>query len=105
VVYFRKVANDPKGEAAINLWLDQKDELLADRTPRSTPDGLTVRHLCNHFLTVKEQHRDSGELAHVSYADFYRTCSLLIGAFGKTRLVEDLAADDFQALRNRLAKQ
>jgi integrase len=105
LVYFGKVANDPQGEAALNLWLDQKDELLAGRTPRSTPDGLTVRHLCNHFLTVKEQQRDSGELAHVTYADYYRTCSVLVGAFGKTRQVEDLAADDFQALRNRLANQ
>jgi hypothetical protein len=52
LIYFGKVANDPKGETALNLWLDQNDELLAGRTPRSTPDGLTVRDLCNHFLTA-----------------------------------------------------
>lgn len=27
--YFGKVADDPTGEAALNLWLEQKDELLA----------------------------------------------------------------------------
>ena len=61
--YFGKVADDPKGEAALNLWLDQKDDLLAGRTPRSTPgDGLTVASLCNHFLTAKEQQRDAGDI-------------------------------------------
>ena len=45
--YFGKVADDPKGEAALQLWLDQRDDLLAGRTPRSTPgDGLTVGTLC-----------------------------------------------------------
>jgi integrase len=63
LIYFGKVENDPKGEAALNLWLDEKDQLLAGRTPRRTPDGLTVRDLCNHFLTVKDQQRDAGELA------------------------------------------
>ena len=28
----------------------------------------------------------------------------MVGSFGKTRLVDDLAADDFQALRAKLAK-
>jgi hypothetical protein len=32
-VYFGKWADDPKGEAAVDLWLDQKDDLLAGRTP------------------------------------------------------------------------
>ena len=31
---FGKVADDPHGKAAIALWLNQKDELLAGRTPR-----------------------------------------------------------------------
>jgi hypothetical protein len=103
--YFGKVASDPRGEVALHLWLDQKDALLAGRKPRDTSDELTVRDLCNHFLTVKEQQRDSGELASVTYADYYRTCALLIEAFGKSRIVADLAANDFQSLRNRLAKK
>ena len=32
-VYFGKVADDPKGNAALALWLDQKDALLADADP------------------------------------------------------------------------
>lgn len=105
LVYFGKVSKDPKGEDAVILWLDQKDALLAGRTSRTIPDGLTVRDLCNHFLTAKEQQRDSGELANVTYADYYRTCAFIISAFGKSRLVEDLAAEDFQSFRSQLAKR
>lgn len=34
-VYFGKVADDPMGVAALDLWLNQRDELLAGRVPRS----------------------------------------------------------------------
>ena len=34
--YFGKVADDPKGEAALNKWLNERDDLLAGRTPRVT---------------------------------------------------------------------
>jgi hypothetical protein len=27
--YFGKWSDDPKGQASVNLWLDQKDDLLA----------------------------------------------------------------------------
>ncbi len=45
--YFGRCADDPKGQAALNKWLDQKDELLAGRKPRvKTGDELTVKDLC-----------------------------------------------------------
>ena len=64
-----------------------------------------MRDRCNHFLTIKEQQRDSGELASVTCADYYRTCTLLIEAFGKLRIVADLAANDFPSLRSLLSKK
>jgi integrase len=103
--YFGKVADDPRGEAALKLWLDQKDELLAGRTPRGDREGLTVRELANHFLTAKEQQRDAGDIRPSTFADYYSTCKSLVEAFGKGRLVDDLAAEDFQALRARLARR
>ena len=42
----------------------------------------------------------SQELANAIYAEYYRTCSLIVGAFGKTRLVDEVDADDFESLRN-----
>jgi hypothetical protein len=36
---------------------------------------------------------------------YKRACDAVVAAFGKTRLVSDLAPDDFAKLRNRLARQ
>src|SRR5258708_767741 len=61
-------------EAALNKWLEQKDDLLAGRTPRTQADGLTVRELVNRFLSVKLHQVDTGELTARSWADYRRTC-------------------------------
>jgi hypothetical protein len=49
--YFGKL-DDP--QAALELWLAQKDDLLAGRTPRTASDGLTVKELVNLFLNAKQ---------------------------------------------------
>jgi integrase len=103
--YFGKWSEDPKGEAAIRLWADQKDDLLAGRTPRANREGFIMASLCNHFLTAKEQQRDAGDITPRSFADYFATCKMLICAFGKNRLVDDLATDDFQTLRASFAKR
>src|SRR4051812_47282572 len=72
--YFGRWSDDTKGEAAVQLWLDQKDALLAGRTPRTTTDGLSVGDLCNHFTQAKEQQRDAGDITARMYADYYATC-------------------------------
>jgi integrase len=102
--YFGKISHDRRGEAALQLWLDQKDALLAGRTPRSSDDGLTVAGLCNHFLTAKEQQRDAGDITKRSFDEYFATCRSVVETFGKNRLVDDLAAADFQALRSKFAK-
>lgn len=103
--YFGKVEDDPKGVAALGKWIDQKDDLLAGRTPRVSTDGLTIRDLCNKFLTAKEQHRDAGDIKPRTFDEYFATCNMIVDAFGKTRLVDDLASDDFSALRASLAKR
>lgn len=92
--------NDPQG--ALDKWLSQKDDLLAGRTPRPA-GGLTIADLNNRFLTVKKHLVDSSELTPRSFADYYRTCELVIGVFGKNRLVTDLAAPDFERLRKTIS--
>jgi integrase len=103
-VYFGKTADDPKGAAALNLWLDQRDDLLAGRTPRVKADGLTVRDVCNRFLTTKSHLVDTNEITARHFADLHTAAELVVDQFGRHRLVCDLASDDFEALRAALAK-
>src|SRR5262245_53582619 len=82
--------NDPQG--ALAKYLDQKDDLLAGRTPRVSGEGVTVRDLVNRFLTVKQQRVQSRELSNRTFLDYHETCERVINTFGKTRLVIDLAS-------------
>ncbi len=101
LVYFGKL-DDP--QAALAKWLDQKDDLLAGRTPRVSGDGLTVRDLVNKFLNSKRLQVESGELTARSWGDYHSTCERVVSVFGRTRLVTDLAADDFEKLRAEISK-
>src|SRR5262249_9696864 len=59
--YFGKWDNR---EAALKKYLDERDDLYADRTPRATSeDGFTVRDLCDRFLTGKKYLLGAGELS------------------------------------------
>ena len=91
-------------EQARTLWLEQKDDLLAGRTPRVKAEGLTVADLCNRFLSSKRLLVQSGELSPRTWQDYHQACARLVGAFGKHRLVADLASDDFDALRATFGK-
>jgi integrase len=103
--YFGKVANDPKGQSALNKWLEQRDDLLAGRVPRVKAEGLTVRDLCNRFLSAKKDLLNAGEINPRTFAELHDTCQRVGLAFGWDRLVSDLVADDFDHLRRAGAKQ
>lgn len=102
--YFGKTADDPKGQRALDLWNEQKDELLAGRTPRTKADGLTIAELCDRFLQSKDDKLDAGEITNRTRESYKATCERIVAHFGKTRLVIDLAEDDFAALRKARAK-
>lgn len=102
--YFGKVADDPKGEAGLDKWLEQRDDLLAGRTPRTAGDGLTVEDLCDHFLNHKRHLIDTRELSPRTFADYFSTCDRLVKKFGLSRLVSDLRPVDFETLRISISK-
>jgi integrase len=81
------------------------DDLHAGRTPRVKSDGLTVADLCNRFLTAKLRKQAAGEIGPRMFQEYKEVTDLIVGAFGKTRLVDDLADDDFEALRADMAKR
>jgi integrase len=70
-----------------------------------TADGLTVAALCNRFLTAKHHKKESGELGGRMFTEYKGTTDLLVATFGANRLVDDLAADDFEGLRAVMAKR
>lgn len=90
-------------DAALESYLEQRDALLAGRTPKSM-DGLTVRELCNRFLASKRLLVDTGELSSRTWLDYHVTALFIANALGKERAVEDLAGEDFEKLRSKLAK-
>lgn len=46
-------------DVALRKYLEQRDDLQAGWTPRVQGEGLTVRDLCNRFLTQKKTMVDS----------------------------------------------
>jgi integrase len=94
--------SDP--QAALNRWLDVKDDLLAGRTPRPKTGELTVKMLADRFLTTKLNRVRSGELSEYSYRDYVEVCQHAADVFGKHSLVTGLASADFERLRQSFAK-
>ena len=99
--YFGKWG-DP--DAAIQRYLDEKDDLHAGRIPRVKGDALTIRDLCNRFLTAKRQLLDSGDIVETTFRNYYKNCERVVGYFGKSRLVENLVSEDFAEFRSTLSK-
>jgi integrase len=100
---------------ALEEYKKVADDLHAGRTPRVQSGGLTVADLCNRFLTAKQRQYEAGEITARMFeptadpkkpkGEYPATTDRLIATFGGTRLVDDLAADDFEALREEMAKQ
>ena len=102
--YFGKCADDPNGEAALELWLAQKDELLAGREPSTNREGLTVGKLCSDFLAAKRRLLENDEITPRTWDDNRVTTDRIVAAFGKKTLVDCVTADYFEHLRAELAK-
>jgi integrase len=94
--------SDPDG--ALRRYLDQKDDLHAGRTPRTSGDGLTLRQLLNRFLTSKKRLLDSGDITALTWRDYYEACARVAKSIRVSRLVSNLAADDFEGLRADLSQ-
>jgi integrase len=99
--YFGKW-DDP--DAALQKYLDQKDDLHSGRTPRKTGDRLTIADLCNRFLNAKRHLLDTSEITVRSFRDYFSTCERIVDILGRNRLIDDLAADDFESFRSTLSK-
>jgi integrase len=102
LVYFGKW-DDPDG--AFSRYMSQKDALHAGLTPRLTPAGVTIKDVANAFLNHKQALVDAGELSPRTWLKYREVCEMLVGQFGKRRLVVDIGPDDFAALRRWMTKR
>ena len=93
---------DPDG--ALELYQAQRDDLHAGRKPRAGREGLTVADACNRYLTAKHHKVEAGELQRRTWLEYKVSAEIVVQVFGRDRLVEDLADDDFEELRAILAK-
>ncbi len=73
-------------DGALQLYLDQRDDLPAGRRPRVT-GGITVQDTVNRFLTSKNRLRENGELTKRTFDDYFKTCERLVLAFGNTSAI------------------
>jgi len=96
-------SRDGDWQAALDLYQEQRDDLHAGRTVRVKSDGLTIRDLCNRFLTAKRHLLDTSEIKLRTFQEYHQAAGQAIEIFGKNRFVEDLAADDFDRFRSALA--
>ena len=103
--YFGKWDDSPDrgAMAALALYEQRATDLHAGRTPRPKGDAATVADLANAFLTAKKHSLDGGEIVQSTFHAYHQTCELIVNAFGRRRILIDLAASDFRALRTSLA--
>lgn len=92
-------------DAALQRWLDQRDDLMAGRRPRKKgdPDALTLADLVNRYLTAKRDAVAAGEITGLTFRNVYGSMAMLIDHFGKDRVVTDLLPEDFSGYRAKLA--
>ncbi len=100
-----RLPDDSWWQDALAIYKAQADDLHAGRTPRVKGDGLTVGDLRGRFLTAKSRQLDASEITTRTYVEYRATADLLLATFGENRLVDDLAAEDFESLRDDLAKR
>ncbi len=81
-----------------------REDLEAGRIPRP-PDGqeLTLKQLCNLFLTDRKSKLQSGELARRSFDCYYKTCERLLNHFGRSAVVSRIRTSDLTAYRTVIA--
>lgn len=104
-VYFERSTDDPNGSKSLDQWLNDRDYLLAGRTPPRDSQGVTVADICNHFMTQKDRDLKAGAIKLVTFKDYFRTCEFMVAFLGNDQPICELPPEAFQPLRNRLSEK
>ena len=104
--YFGSWKDDPKGERALQQFLEEQDTLYAGgRRRRKGEHGPTVVDVCSDYLDAKEKLADNGEITRRSFRDYRETSDFIVENLGKRTLVAGLTPRDFERLRAKLAER
>lgn len=95
--YFGRVDSDPRGEAALQRWQNEENG-------KSNDGRLSVKELCDFFMSAKDDARERGRLAESSYAEYLATCTRVADVFGRHRPVATLTVGDFEKLKASFPK-
>mgnify|MGYP003663020968 CR=1 FL=1 len=96
-VHYFGTWDDP--DAALRRYLAEKDAIHAGIEPAKPNGQGTVGWLVNTFLDAKEQQRKDGDLSQRTFNDLHKVCGAIVDFFGKTRAIDSLGPNDFQAMR------
>jgi len=103
--YFGSWRDDPNGEAALQRWLDQKDDLLGGRPPRARASAVTVRDVCNEFLNFKRHQCEARDIVEWTFNEYHATCERLVKVLGAATPIDALRPEDFGKLRVNIARR
>jgi hypothetical protein len=104
-LYFFGVWDDP--DAALEKYLRVAADLHAGREPRSptlSADAVTVKQICNHYLTYQHRRSQSGEIGPRWFEDCRMVLESLASFVGPGRLASDVSPDDFLRYRQKLVR-
>ena len=105
-VHFFGVWSDPQG--SLDNYLRIAADLHAGRQPQQATlslDVMTVKDVCNHYLTHQKHKVDSGEIGPRWLEDCRRAIQVFARVVGSQRLVSDLRPHDFEKFRLRLVQK
>ncbi len=93
-------------QAALDRYLQVAADLHAGRRPPDTlsADGVTVKGVCNQFLTHQQGRIEGREIAAYWFDACRRTVEDFARFVGPGRIVEDLGPVDFEAYRRKLTR-
>ncbi len=91
-------------DEALARWLDQKDDLLAGRTPRAArPDQVTVDEVVNGYLAAKQVKASLGEISQAHFEDLKGTGKYVLEKLGRKTAATALRPTDFMGMYQDLA--
>jgi len=99
-VYYFGLLDDP--DAALGLWIEEKDYLLAGLIPPTHSQGMTVGELCEKHLTELEERIAAGTLAAGSGANYRSARKLLAKAGLEHTAVCFLTPEHFSSVQRQL---